>query len=273
MRSLVSVDELAGLLGADDLVLLDVRWRLQGPPGRDSYAAAHLPGAVFVDVDADLAGPPGDGGRHPLPEPADFEAAMRRAGVRSTSRVVAYDDGDLVPAARAWWLLHWAGHDAVQVLDGGYAAWTRAGLPTTTEVAEPTPGDLVVTAGGMPAVDAAGAFRLTGDGVLVDARQPVRFRGESEPIDPVAGRIPGAVNVPATSLIDDAGLLLGPSALREVYARVGVDEGTSVGAYCGSGVTAAQTVLALDQLGIRAALYPGSWSNWIRDRSRPVERG
>ncbi len=273
MSSLISVNDLAALLGDDDLVILDVRWRLQGPSGRESYAAGHLPGAVFVDLDADLAGPAGDGGRHPLPDPADFEAAMRRAGVRSTSRVVAYDDGDLVPAARAWWLMRWAGHEAVQVLDGGYAAWTAAGRPTTDTVVSPTPGDLVVVPGQMPVVDADGAARLATDGVLVDARQPVRFRGEAEPIDPVAGRIPGAVNVPATALIDEAGRLLAPDSLHAVYAAVGVNPDTNVGAYCGSGVTAAHTVLALDQLGIRAALYPGSWSHWIRDPARPVERG
>ncbi|MET0740663.1 MAG: sulfurtransferase [Candidatus Nanopelagicales bacterium] len=270
---MITVHDLHVLLAQDNLVLLDVRWRLQGPPGRESYAAGHLPRAVFVDLDAVLAGPAGDGGRHPLPDPADFEAAMRHAGVRSTSRVVAYDDGDLVPAARAWWLLRWSGHDAVQVLDGGYAAWTGAGLPTTQEVFDPTPGDVVVAPGAMPVVDADDAARLATEGVLVDARLPARFRGEAEPIDPVAGRIPGAVNVPAPTLLGEDRRMLAPTTLREVYANVGVSPDTSVGAYCGSGVTAAQTVLALDQLGIRAALYAGSWSHWIRDASRPVETG
>jgi thiosulfate/3-mercaptopyruvate sulfurtransferase len=254
-------------------VVLDVRWRLLGPPPAQLYAAGHLPGAVAVDLDADLAAPPGPGGRHPLPDPADLQAALRRWGVRTDSAVVAYDDGDGSSAARAWWLLRWAGHAAVRVLDGGFAAWTAAGLPTSTEVAEPAPGDVVVRAGGMPVLDAAGAAEVAARGVLLDARAPERFRGEVEPVDPVAGHIPGARSAPLAGNVGADGRFRTPAELRRRFAGLGVAPGTPTGAYCGSGVTAAQQVLALELAGVRAALYAGSWSEWITDPDRPVATG
>jgi thiosulfate/3-mercaptopyruvate sulfurtransferase len=235
--------------------LLDVRWRL-GDPGRwAEYGAGHLPGAVFLDLDAQLCGPPGSGGRHPLPDPARLEAVLRVAGVRAEHPVVVYDGGELTAAARAWWTLRWAGHARVRVLDGGYAGWVGAGAPVTTEVPDPLPGDCTVRPGGLPVLDAAGAAALAGAGVLIDARAPERYRGETEPIDPVAGHIPGAVNVPAGRSV-----------------RVG--EGVPVGAYCGSGIFAARTVLDLHRAGrTDAALYVGSWSHWITDPDRPVAIG
>jgi thiosulfate/3-mercaptopyruvate sulfurtransferase len=274
---ILDVPSLARLLASDrPPVLLDVRWRLTGG-GRAAYADGHLPGAVFVDLDADLSGPSGAGGRHPLPEPGDLQAALRRAGVRAGYPVVVYDAGGPEPtgaAARAWWTLRWAGHEDVQVLDGGYAAWVAAGQPVTTEVPDPAPGDLTVRAGGMPVWSAEEAASAgTGKGVLIDGRVPARFRGETEPVDPVAGHVPGAVNQPAAETVDASGRLREPAALRSAYEALGVSPGTPVGAYCGSGVTAAQTVLALTAAGYTPALYVGSWSHWITDPRRTVATG
>jgi thiosulfate/3-mercaptopyruvate sulfurtransferase len=263
----------AALAQPDPPVLLDVRWRLAGPSGRVDYEAGHLPGAAFVDLDADLCGPPGAGGRHPLPEPSALQAALRRAGVRNGRPVVVYDGGDGSPAARAWWTLRWAGHPDVRVLDGGYPAWAAAGRPVTTDTPASAPGDVTVTPGGLPVVDAAGAAALTKDGLLIDVRTPERFRGETEPIDPVAGRIPGAVNLPTTEHAA-GGRLRDAADLRKQFAAAGVEDDRPVGAYCGSGVTAAHTVLALHAAGRPdAALYVGSWSHWITDPDRPVATG
>ncbi|HEX6756327.1 MAG TPA: sulfurtransferase [Mycobacteriales bacterium] len=274
---LCSVDELAATLmtGAEGRrpVVLDVRWRLAGPPPAELYAAGHLPAAVGVDLDTDLAAPPAPGsGRHPLPDPADLQAALRRWGVSKDGEVVAYDDGDGGSAARAWWLLRWAGFDRVRVLDGGYAAWTAAGMPVTTEVPDPEPGDVVVRPGSMAVVDADGAADLAATGVLLDARAAERFRGDVEPVDPVAGHIPGAVSAPIADNVA-GGRFRSPAELRRRFAGLGVGRGTAVGAYCGSGVTAAQEVLALEIAGVTAALYAGSWSAWIADPDRPVATG
>jgi thiosulfate/3-mercaptopyruvate sulfurtransferase len=270
---LVSVADLAAWLDADQPpTLLDVRWRLQGPPGATDFAAGHLPGAVFVDLDAKLCGPPGRGGRHPLPDPHRLEAVLQTAGVRSGRPVVVYDGGDGSAAARAWWTLRWAGHRPVRVLDGGYAAWVAAGLPVTTVAAVPVPGDIRVRPGGLPVLDAAGAARVAADGVLLDARTPARYRGEEEPIDPVAGHIPGAVNLPAGELTGDG--VADAARLSRLLTEAGVAERRPVGAYCGSGVTAALFVLALHRVGRPdAALYVGSWSHWITDPDRPVATG
>jgi thiosulfate/3-mercaptopyruvate sulfurtransferase len=255
-------------------VVLDVRWRLAGPPAHDDYVTGHLPGAVFVDVDRDLAAPPGPGGRHPLPDAAAFQDAMRRYGVRDDGAVVVYDVADgASAAARAWWLLRYFGHADVRVLDGGLTAWLAAGLPVTTDVPDVPPGDFVARPGGLPVVDADGAAAIARDGVLLDARVAARYQGDVEPIDPVAGRIPGAVNAPPSGTIGDGGVLLPSDVLRERFAALGADGSRPVGAYCGSGVTAAQLVLALDVAGVPAALYAGSWSDWITDPSRPVRRG
>ena len=257
-------------------VLLDVRWRLGGPPPAELYASGHLAGAVAVDLDRDLAAPVGDGkrGRHPLPEPGALQEVLRRWGINEDSSVVAYDDADGSSAARAWWLLRWAGLRDVRVLDGGIAAWTAAGLPLTAEVPSPERGNVLVRPGAMPALDAEGAAGLVaGGGVLLDARVEPRYRGEVEPVDPVAGHIPGARSAPASGNVDVSGRFLSAERLRERFAGLGVEAGRAVGAYCGSGVTAAQEVLALHVVGIPAALYAGSWSEWVADRTRPVETG
>ncbi|MFF5171023.1 sulfurtransferase [Micromonospora sp. NPDC000089] len=272
---LVEPAALAGeLRRADPPTLLDVRWRLAGPPGRDDYAAGHLPGAVFVDLDTALCGPPGPAGRHPLPDPGALQAALRAAGVRAGHPVVVYDGGDGMSAARAWWTLRWAGHRPVRLLAGGWPAWTAAGLPTSTEVPSPAPGDVTVRPGALPVLDAAAAARLAAanEGVLLDVRAAPRYRGETEPVDPVAGHVPGAVNLPAPEYVAQ-GRFPAADELRERFAAAGVTDGP-VGAYCGSGVTAAQAVLALHLAGRPdAALYVGSWSEWVADPARPVATG
>ncbi|HEY3946317.1 MAG TPA: sulfurtransferase [Solirubrobacteraceae bacterium] len=253
--------------------LLDVRWTLGGPPGLTEYESGHIPGAVFVNLDTELAGAPGSGGRHPLPGRESFQAAMRAAGVRDDGPVVVYDGGSSMSAGRAWWLLRYYGHGDVAVLDGGLAAWVAAGYPVTTEPVQVEPGDFVARPGAMSVLMAQDVPALAARGALLDARAPERFTGEREPIDPVAGHIPGAVNVPATMTLDSSRRFLQRSALRKIFERAGVGGGLEVGTYCGSGVTAAHEVLALELAGYRAALYPGSWSEWITDPRRPIARG
>ncbi|WP_113700419.1 sulfurtransferase [Nonomuraea lactucae] len=270
MSPLISPEDLAALAG---VTVLDVRWRLGGPPGVELYREGHLPGAVFCDVDADLAGPAGADGRHPLPSAAGFESAMRRLGVRDGRTVVVYDDAGSTVAARAWWTLRYFGHQDVRVLDGGFPAWTGAGLPTDKEFPEVEPGDFTARPGGMPVLTAEEAATLAADGVLLDARAAERYRGEVEPVDPVAGHIPGAVSAPTTGNVGPDGRFLPSEELRERFAALGVREGVPAGAYCGSGVTAAHEVLAMGLAGLPAALYVGSWSHWVADQSRPVATG
>jgi thiosulfate/3-mercaptopyruvate sulfurtransferase len=286
-RALITVDELVALLTAaaspaatpaadhDRPLLLDVRWALAGSD-RTGYEAGHLPGAVFCDLDAELAAAPGDGGRHPLPSSDVVEGSMRRLGISPGRAVVAYDGGAGAAAARAWWVLRWTGHPDVRVLDGGLAAWEAAGHPLETgDVSPESTADVVVRPGSLPTVEADDV--LSGrTGPLLDARAPERFRGDAEPVDPVAGRIPGALSCPTSDLQSDDGRYLPPATLRELLGRRGVegaDPGPRATAYCGSGVTAAQLVLAGHEAGLEIALYPGSWSHWIRDPRRPVARG
>jgi thiosulfate/3-mercaptopyruvate sulfurtransferase len=260
------------LAGPGPPVLLDVRWRLGGPPGIDSYRAGHLPRAVYADLDTDLAAEPGPEGRHPLPQPERFQAAMRRAGVSTGSAVVVYDASDATVAARAWWLLRYFGHRDCRVLDGGLAAWVAAGGQVERgDGGTPRAGDFVARPGHMPVLDADAAAGLARRGMLLDARARERYRGESEPIDPVAGHIPGALSAPTTANVGPDGRFLTAAGLRARFAALGACG--AVGAYCGSGVTAAHEVLALELAGIPAALYVGSWSNWVADPARPVATG
>ncbi|MFD5327540.1 sulfurtransferase [Streptomyces sp. NPDC127092] len=271
MKPIISVSELVSeSTGARPPVLLDVRWTLGGPPGRPEYEAGHIPGAVYVDLDAELAGPPGSGGRHPLPDVAEFGAVMRRAGVSADTPVVVYDGGLGWGAARAWWLLRWAGHPDVRVLDGGLAAWTGE---LSKDVPDPVPGDFEPRPGALGLLDADGAASLARSGLLLDARAGERYRGEVEPIDRVGGHIPGAVSAPTTENVGPDGRFLPSEALAARFTALGAAPETDVAVYCGSGVSGAHEVLALTLAGIPAALYAGSWSEWSSDPSRPVATG
>ncbi|MGY1729298.1 sulfurtransferase [Geodermatophilus sp. SYSU D01062] len=268
------------LVGAAELlaapsrpVLLDVRWALGDPHGRERYLAGHLPGAVFVDLETELsAAPSAAEGRHPLPSVAALQAAARRWGIGRGSSVVAYDATGGQAAARAWWLLRWGGLTGVRLLDGGLDAWVAAGGTLETGDVVPAPGDVVLTGGGMPTLtaDEAAALPARG-GVLLDARAGERYRGEREPVDPRAGHVPGAVSAPTGENLRADGRFRADLADR--FAALGVRPGTAVGVYCGSGVTAAHEVAALTEVGIEAALWPGSWSQWSADPSRPAATG
>ncbi|MFF4081409.1 sulfurtransferase [Streptomyces sp. NPDC001777] len=271
MKPIITASEYASeSAGPRPPVLLDVRWQLGGPHGRPDYEAGHIPGAVFVDLDAELAGPPGGGGRHPLPDPEEFGAVMRRAGVSGDTPVVVYDGGQGWAAARAWWLLRWTGHEDVRVLDGGLAAWPGE---LQKETPAPAGGDFRPVPGGLPLLDADGAAALADSGLLLDARAAERYRGDVEPIDRVGGHIPGAVSAPTSENTGDDGRFLAPEALAARFGELGADGAKEVGVYCGSGVSGAHEVLALAVAGIPAALYAGSWSEWSADESRPVATG
>ncbi|MBE2315918.1 sulfurtransferase [Solirubrobacter sp. CPCC 204708] len=266
MRVLIEADELAALL--DDVTLLDVRWKLGGPPGHGEYLQGHIPGAVYVDLDTELAahGAPTDG-RHPLPSLEALQASARRWGVRAGRPVVAYDATGNTAAARAWWLLRWAGVPDVRLLDGGLAAWS--GELATDDVV-PEPGDIELRGGALPLVELDDVPKLAERGVLLDARAGERYRGEVEPIDPRAGHIPGARSAPTTENLAPDGRFLAPDALRERFAALGADGSRLVGVYCGSGVTAAHEIAALAIAGVDAALYPGSFSQWSNHEHLPV---
>lgn len=272
MKPIITASEYAGeSAGPRPPVVLDVRWQLGGPNGRTAYEAGHLPGAVYVDLDTELAGPPGGGGgRHPLPDPESFGAAMRRAGVSSDRSVVVYDGGQGWAAARAWWLLRWAGHGDVRVLDGGLAAWDGE---LSTDVPRPREGDFRAKPGELPVLDADGAAALARIGVLLDARAGERYRGDVEPIDRVGGHIPGALSAPTGENVGEDGRYLPAARLADRFAALGASGDAEIGVYCGSGVSGAHEVLALEIAGLRAALYPGSWSEWTSDASRPVATG
>ncbi|MFE2293927.1 sulfurtransferase [Streptomyces sp. NPDC059452] len=272
MKPIITASEYASeSAGPRPPVLLDVRWQLGGPHGRPAYEAGHLPGAVFVDLDTELAGPAGSGGRHPLPDPEAFGAVMRRAGVGQSTPVVVYDGGQGWAAARAWWLLRWTGHPDVRVLDGGLAAWTG---DLSTGIPHPAEGDFRPKPGALPTLDADGAAALARTGLLLDARAAERYRGDVEPIDRVGGHIPGAVSAPTTENVAEDGRYLPADRLAERFGALGAGKSAeNVGVYCGSGVSGAHEVLALEIAGISAALYPGSWSEWSADPSRPVATG
>ncbi|WP_354642601.1 sulfurtransferase [Kitasatospora camelliae] len=274
MTPLIPVHELAEALGsANAPVLLDIRWQLGGPPGHQEYAAGHLPGAHYLDLDRELAAPPGPRGRHPLPDPGVLGAALRRAGVTARRPVVVYDAGPATSAARAWWLLRWAGHEDVRVLDGGLAAWRAAGLPESTDTPAPADGDFRPEPGRLPTVDAAQAAELAHTGLLLDARAGERYRGEVEPVDPRAGHIPGAVSAPTTDNLRPDGRFLPVADLVARFRGLGLGD-QPVAVYCGSGVTAAHEVLALHLAGHPdAALYPGSWSEWSATPTNPATTG
>ncbi|WP_406236670.1 sulfurtransferase [Nocardia sp. NBC_01009] len=267
---LISAGELREALADKQVRLLDVRWALGDPDGPQHYLDGHIPGAVFVDLETELAAPPSPArGRHPLPEVAQLEKCARSWGVRTGDPVVVYDATGGMAAARAWWLLRWAGIADVRILDGGLPAWTSAGgaIAAGSEP-DPEPGDVHLSPGHLPTIDADVAAKW--DGVLLDARAGERFRGEVEPIDPQAGHIPGAHSAPTSANLDAAGRFRAADELRSRFAQFGSGP---VAVYCGSGVTAAHQVAALAVAGVQAALYPGSWSQWSNDPKRPIATG
>jgi thiosulfate/3-mercaptopyruvate sulfurtransferase len=271
---LVTADELAAALAGDrPPVVLDVRWTLGGPPGHGEYLTGHVPGAVYVDLDTELSrhGEPSEG-RHPMPTPDDLEASVRRWGIDEGDSVVVYDGAGNLAAARAWWLLRWAGLDDVRMLDGALPAWVAAGGPLDVDDVVPAPGTARVRPGSVGTVTAEQARDWPQRGLLLDARAGERYRGETEPVDPRAGHIPGAVSAPTGENLTPEGRFASPAELAQRFAALGVHAGTPVAVYCGSGVTAAHEVAALAVAGIEAALYPGSWSQWS-NLDLPVETG
>lgn len=278
-QTLISTAELAPHVGDPNWIVVDVRHDLAQPDnwGEAQYRASHLPGARFAHIDRDLSAPKnGRNGRHPLPSPATAAAFFGALGIDADRQVVAYDQGNGMFASRLWWMLRWLGHDAVAVLDGGYDAWQREGRATTTDAPPLAPRTFTVGAVG-PTADAAeilaalGSSRLT----VVDARAAERYRGEVEPMDPVAGHIPGALNRPYALNVGSDGRFRPAGELRAEFEQlVGERPPASVVHHCGSGVTGCHNVLAMEVAGLPGTrLYPGSWSEWCADPARPVARG
>lgn len=273
---LIDVEQLADAMLSDTPpVVLDVRWQLGDADGHARYRTGHIPGAVYVDLDSQLAAPPSpEAGRHPLPEIDALTEAARSWGIDDTSPVVVYDDNGNLAAARAWWLLRWGGHPDVRLLDGGLAAWRDSGMRLSSGDTPVRPGNVTLQAGSLPVATIDDVAALGSDDsktVLVDARAGERYRGEVEPIDPRAGHIPGAISLPTSENIDASGRFRAASDLRERFAQAGVTDGSAVVAYCGSGVNAAHEIAALEIAGLSGTLYPGSWSQWSADPARPAE--
>ena len=280
-QMLVTAEELNAQLANPSWCIVDCRFDLLRPEaGAAAYVAGHIPGARYAHLDRDLSAPvTASSGRHPLPAVPDFRRVLARLGVGPATRVVAYDDAGGAVAARLWWLLRWLGHGEVSLLDGGLRAWREAGFPLETGQTVPVQGPGVAASPGqMPVVDTAEvAAALASDPafVLVDVRTGERFRGESEPIDPVAGHVPGAVSLPLGRSLDARGCFQPPAVLRRnLEDAVGPLDGHRLVFMCGSGVTACHGIFAAELAGLEpAALYAGSWSEWIRDPQRPVARG
>ncbi|HET8701158.1 MAG TPA: sulfurtransferase [Nitrococcus sp.] len=275
--TLIPVKALAEHLGHPEWVVVDCRFDLtDGEAGRRAYTLAHIPGAHYAHLDEDLAGPITEhSGRHPLPDPATFVHWLERKGIGNTSQVVAYDAGPGAIAARLWWLLRWLGHEAVAVLDGGFLAWQSLGYPISRDHPRPRPAHFQGQPGAMPAIDTATLSRGLERYRIVDARVGERFRGDVEPIDAVAGHIPGALNRPFPANLGPSGGFLDRQSLQAAWCELlPVAGAPALVAMCGSGVTACHHILALEHAGWHGAqLYSGSWSEWIRDPARPVARG
>ncbi len=275
MTVFVTVAELAGELDSIPPRIFDVRWTLAEPDGRAAFVDGHIPGAVYVDLETELSDHAvAGGGRHPLPTREALQAAARGWGLDDGESMVVCDDWNGIAAARAWWLLRHAGLRDVRILSGGMGAWRAAGLPLETGDVPVEPGFVTLDWDAMPTLTADEAAALaSAGGVLLDARAGERYRGEVEPLDPRAGHIPGAVSAPTVENVGADGETLAADALRERFAALGADGSRPVGVYCGSGVTAAHEIAALESAGISAALFPGSWSQWSSDASRPVAAG
>ena len=275
--TLIDCKSLSSHLGKPDWVIVDCRFDLMQPQaGRADYLAGHIPGAVYADLNQDLSGPVTQtSGRHPLPEPEAFAQQLGRWGFRNTSQVVVYDAGNGAYAVRMWWMLRWLGHQGVALLDGGMALWQASGLPLTQEVPRPQPAQFVAQLHPENNLTTAQLNRGIQAGMLrvIDARTAVRYAGEQEPIDPVAGHIPGALNFPYEANLDATGRFLDAGSLRSRFAPF-VDQPGSVVHMCGSGVTACHNLLAMEIAGISGSrLYAGSWSEWVRDPGNPVSTG
>ena len=278
-KTLIATADLAQRLAASDIVIVDVRHDLGAPDawGETQYRAGHLPGAVFLHLDRDLSAPTnGRNGRHPLPSPVACAAVFGRLGIDASSQVVAYDQNNGAYASRLWWMLRWLGHEAVAVLDGGFDTWAREGRAVTAEVPRPHPAEFAARLRAATVdADAVQANLGTGALMIVDARAPERYRGDVEPLDPVAGHIPGAVNRPFGRNLGPDGTFKPAATLHAEFAAL-LDGRTpsAVVNQCGSGVTACHNALAMEIAGLPGArLYPGSWSEWCADPSRPVVRG
>ena len=277
MSNLISAEALHAMLGEPELRVIDTRFDLKDPAaGLEAYKRGHIPGALYLDLDLDLSSSPAEhGGRHPLPDMTEFSEKLGSLGVSNSSQIVVYDDHAGVFAGRLWWLLRYAGHGAVRVLDGGLSAWTDAGFDTTDVMPEYEAG--VFTAELRPdmVVDAQHVARnLDNPNVLLlDARAQERYRGETEPMDPKAGHIPGAINLPYTENL--AGKTFkSPEALKERFENLELSQAEEVVVYCGSGVSAAHDLIALEEAGVKnAKLYVGSWSDWSSYPDNPVATG
>lgn len=267
-------DEAALPEGAPRTRVLDVRWTLPRPDGRPLYREGHVPGAVYVDLDAELSSHgPATAGRHPLPDAATLTAAGRRWGLRPEDRVVAYDGGGNFASARLWWVLRDAGFDRVRLLDGALPAWVAAGLPLEAGEASPEPGTVTLEPGRLPRLQLDEVAAFAREHTLLDVRAPERYAGLEEPVDPRAGHVPGARNLPTGGNLDPDGRFLSADELRERFTAAGATGEGGVGAYCGSGITASHTLFALALAGLDAALFPGSWSQWSNHPELPVATG
>lgn len=270
---LISAAELGGLIGgAAPVVLLDIR---TPKDGEIAAAGGHIPGALYVDLQRDLAGKPhGYSGRRPLPNIDDLEAHARRWGITRDSIVVVYDDNRGLQAGRAWWVLRWAGVRDVRLLDGGLQAWIAAGGALSQAVIKPAPGDIALAGDHLPLLGADSAAALARASILIDARNAEAYLGTAKnPEDASAGHIPGALSAPTVENLTSAGTFADATTLRARFAALGIDGTRPVGVYCGGGVAASHTIAALTSIGIEAALFPGSWSAWSSDPSRPVATG
>ncbi len=274
MKTLMDVQELQDRMTfGQQTLLLDVRWALGDPNGHGHYRRAHLPGAVYVDLERELCAPGGPGlGRHPLPDPAALQESARQWGINDDDTVVAYDDAGNLAAARLWWLLRDAGFPSVVLLDGGLAAWRAAGFDLEGGEERHCVGNVQLSSGCLPVVSTADLMAPGAVDTLLDARAGERFRGEHEPVDPKAGHIPGAISAPTTGNLGEDKRFRTAEELRERFSELGADTGR-VAVYCGSGITAAHQIAALEIAGIEAALFPGSWSQWSTTDGLPVATG